>query len=223
VIGGVLSGAAQVYRRLWRRAVVVAGAVFLVVAAANGLAALHPTVGTELVSIALALIGSLLVQGALVDAVRDVHEGRAPAAARVYYERSRNELATLLACTVLAATGVALGFVLFIVPGLILLARWTLIVPLVMVERRSVREAFARSNQLVTGRTGQVLAIVVVTAFITTALGTAATLAFRFLPTFWRAWIGGTIGGALAAPYQACALTVLYYRLTEPGRPILPA
>ncbi|HZD87985.1 MAG TPA: glycerophosphoryl diester phosphodiesterase membrane domain-containing protein [Gaiellaceae bacterium] len=223
MIGGVLSDAARVYRRLWRRSVLVAGAVFLVVAAADGLAALHPTRGTELVSIALALIGSLLVQGALVEVVRDVHEGREPAPPVAYYERTRNELATLLVCAVFAGIGVALGFLLFIVPGLILLARWTLIVPLVMVEGRSVRDAFSRSNELVTGKTLQVLAVVVLAGLVTTILASVATLAFGFLPTFWSAWIGGTIGGAIAAPYEAHALTVLYYRLTEPDRPILPA
>jgi hypothetical protein len=223
VISDVLGDAARVYRRLWRRSVFVAGVVFLVVAAADGLAALRPTPGTELVSVALALIGSLLVQGALVAVVRDVHEGREPASVSVYYERTRSHLGTLLACAILAGIGVALGFVFLIVPGLILLARWTLIVPLVMVEGRSVGEAFSRSNELVRGRTPEVLAIVVIAALVTTILGTAATAAFDFLPKFWSVWIGGTIGGAIAAPYEAHALTVLYYRLTEPGRPILPA
>ena len=46
--------------------------------------------------------------------------------------------------------------------------------------------------------------------------------AFAFLPDFLGAWIGGTIAGALVAPYQAHVLTVLYYKLTEPERPVLP-
>lgn len=222
MIGGVLSDAARVYRRLWGRSVLVAGAVFLVVAAANGLAALHPTSGTELVSIALSLIGSLLVQGALVEVVRDVHEGRAPDRTAAYYERTRGQLATLLACAVLAGIGVAVGFLLLILPGLFLLARWALIVPLVMVERRTVGGAFSRSNELVTGRTLQVLAIVVLAGLAVTIVDTAVTFAFEPLPAFWRAWVGGTVGGAIAAPFEAYALTVLYYRLTEPDRPILP-
>ena len=32
------------------------------------------------------------------------------------------------------------------------MSRWSLVVPLVMLERRGVRDAFGRSSQLVTGR-----------------------------------------------------------------------
>jgi hypothetical protein len=146
-----------------------------------------------------------------------------PAPAREYYDRTRGRLGTLVGVALLAGIGVAFGFILVVVPGLILLSRWSLVVPLVMVEGLSVGEAFSRSNELVRGRTGRVLVIVVVAGLVAAVANTAVTFAFTFLPTFWAAWIGGTIGGAVAVPYEAHTLTVLYYRLTEPGRPILPA
>lgn len=223
MISLVLGDALDVYGRLWRRAVVVAGAVFLVVSLANSLASEKPTTGAELLSLALQLIGSLLVQGALVEIVRDLHEGRPLARPADYYRRTRAALGTLLAVTILAAIGITIGFIFLIVPGLILLARWSLIVPIVMLEGRSVGEAFSRSNRLVEGKTGRVLVIVVVAALIASLAALAITFAFTFLPKFWAAWIGGTIAGALAVPYQAFVLTVLYYRLTEPDRPIIPA
>jgi hypothetical protein len=222
MISEVLGDAAEVYRRLWPRSVAIAGSIFVVVSLADALARRHPTTGTELVSLVLRLVGGLLVQGALVEIVRDLHEGRAPASLADYYRRTRGELGTLLGATVLAAVGITVGFVFLLVPGLILLARWSLIVPAVMLERRSVGEAFGRSNRLVAGRTGRVLVIAVVAGLLSALAALVVTVAFTFLPVFWATWIGGTLAGAVAVPYQAHVLTVLYYRLSEPERPVLP-
>jgi hypothetical protein len=223
VITAVLSDAAAVYRRLLRRSVVVAGLVFAVISLADALAARAHTAAATLVSLVLALVGGLLVQGALVEVVRDLHEGRPAAAVGRLYDRTRSRLGTLFGASLLYGLGVVAGFLLLIVPGLIAIARWSLIVPLVMVEGRGWRDAFARSSELVRGRTGAVLVLVIVANVVTTLVGAAITTLFGFLPTFAAIWAGGTIAGALAVPYEAHVLTVLYYRLTEPDRPVLPA
>jgi hypothetical protein len=222
VVAAVLSDASSVYRRLWRRSVVVAGLVFVVVALGEALASSHPTAGTLLVSLVLTLIGSLLVQGALVDVVRDLHEGRPLAPPAAYYERNRARLGTLLGVTVLLGVGVGIGFLFLVVPGLILLSRWSLVVPLTVIEGAGVRSAFSRSAELVRGRTGRVLVVVVVAGLVAAVANSGITTAFDFLPTFWAAWIGGTAAGAVAVPFEAHVLTVLYYKLTEPERPVLP-
>jgi hypothetical protein len=213
MIGGVLGEALSVYRRLWRRSVLVAGLVSIVVSLAQALANRHATALTQLVAVLLSLVGSLLVQGALVEVVRDLHEGREPAPVPEYYERTRGRLGTLLVTALLYGLGAIL-----IVP----IARWALAVPLVIIERLKRRDAFARSSELVRGRTGRVLLLVL----ITYAIGGVAALiigrAFAPLPNFLAAWVGGTVAGAIAVPFQAHVLTVLYYRLTEPDRPILP-
>jgi hypothetical protein len=222
VISAVLSDALAVYRRLWRRSLVVAGLVFLVVSLAEALAQSAPTFGTTMVSLVLALVGGLLVQGALVEVVRDLHEGRPPAPVGAVYQRTRGRLGTLLGASFLYGIGVVIGFLLLVVPGLIAVARWSLIVPLVMIERLGVRAAFARSSELVRGRTGRVLVLVIVANLVTTAAGTAIIAAFGFLPGFWATWLGGTVAGAFTVPFEAHVLTVLYYKLTEPERPVLP-
>jgi hypothetical protein len=222
VISEVLSDAFSVYRRLWRRSVVVAGLVFAVVSLADAFAARKSTETTTLVSVVLALVGGLLVQGALVEVVRDLHEGRQPGTIRVYYTRTRDRLGTLFGASLLYGVGVAIGFLLLLVPGLIAVARWSLIVPLVVIERLSVREAFSRSSSLVRGQTGRVLVLVVVSGIITGLISVAVRTVFGFLPEFGAVWVGGTIASAVAVPYQAHVLTVLYYRLTEPERPVLP-
>ncbi|MGH2934370.1 MAG: hypothetical protein ACRDL2_07635, partial [Gaiellaceae bacterium] len=69
---------------------------------------------------------------------------------------------------------------------------------------------------------GRVLALVVVANVITAAVSLGIGAALGFVPGLVGAWIAGTVAGAIAAPYEAHVLTVLYYRLTEPERPILP-
>ncbi|HET8894791.1 MAG TPA: hypothetical protein VFM96_11910 [Gaiellaceae bacterium] len=213
MIGDILGEAFAVYRRLWRRSILVAGLVSIVVSLAQALANRHVTLLTQLVAVLLSLVGSLLVQGALVEVVRDLHEGREPAPLAEYYERTRGRLGTLLGTALLYGLGAIL-----IIP----LARWALAVPLVVIERLKRREAFARSSELVRGRTGRVLMLVLITFVISGIAALVIGAVFAPLPNFLAAWIGGTVAGAIAVPFQAHMLTVLYYTLTEPERPILP-
>ena len=214
----VLGEAFAVYRRLFRRSVVVAGLIFAVVSLAQALAARTGTLLALAVSLVLSLVGGLLVQGALVEVVRDLHEGRAPAPINVYYNRTRGRLGTLLGASFMYGLGVFFGLILLVVPGLIAIARWSVIVPLVMIEGLGWRDAFRRSSELVRGQTGRVLVLVIIANVVTGIVGSL----FSVLPGFLGAWIGGTIAGAVAVPFEAHVLTVLYYRLTEPDVPILP-
>lgn len=221
-IARVLADGFSIYRRLIGRSVVVAGLVFVVVALGDALATESGTASAQLVSLVLELTGGLLVTGALVEVVRDLHEGRRPARVHEYYERTRGRLGTLLGTTILYGLGVLAGFLLLIVPGLIAVARWSLVVPVVMVEQRGWRGAFARSSELVRGQTGRVLVLIVITNVILSAASVALVTLFTGLPEFWSVWIGGTIAGALVVPLESHVIIALYYRLTEPERPILP-
>jgi len=107
-ISAVLGEAFAVYRRLFRRSVVVAGLIFAVVSLAQALAARTGTLLALAVSLVLSLVGGLLVQGALVEVVRDLHEGRAPAPINVYYDRTRGRLGTLVGASFMYGLG-ALG------------------------------------------------------------------------------------------------------------------
>jgi hypothetical protein len=213
-ISEVLGEAFALYRRLFRRSVVVAGLIFAVVALAQALAARSGTAIALFVSLLLSLVGGLLVQGALVEVVRDLREGRPPAPVNEYYDRTRGRLGTLVGASIAYGFGVLVGFLLLVIPGLIAIARWSLIVPLVMIEKLGWRDAFRRSSELVRGQTGRVLALVVIADIIVALVSSF----FSFLPGFVGAWVGGTVAGAIAVPFEAYVLTVLYYRLSEHER-----
>jgi hypothetical protein len=214
-ISGVLDDALQIYRRLFWRSVVVAGLVFAVVGLGEAFASRRATSLVTLVALLLNLVGTLLVQGALVGAVSDLYSNRPAAPARALYDRTRERLGTLLGASIVYGFGVLAGFVLLIVPGLIAVARWSLIVPLIVIERRGWREAFSRSNQLVTGRTGRVLVLVVIADAITVVVSLGISEVFVFLPHFFTVWVGSALAGAVTVPYQAMVLTVLYFRLSS--------
>jgi hypothetical protein len=213
VISDVLGEAWRIYARLFRRSVVVAGLIFAVVALAQAFATRNASAGATLVALLLAFLGGLLVQGALVLVVRDLHEGREPEAVNEYYEQTRGRLGTLFSTSLLYSLAAIL-----IIP----LARWALAVPLVMIERLDRREAFARSSELVRGRTGRVLALILIAGAISGVIHLVVSAVFGSIPGLVGLWIAGTVGSAIAAPYGAHVLTVLYYRLTEPERPVLP-
>jgi len=213
VISDVLGEAFDIYRRLWLRSILVGGLVFAVVSLAQALAARSKSGWPELVALLLSLLGGLLVQGALVLVVADLHDGREPATLSEYYNRTRDKLGTLLGASILYGFGA-----IVIVP----IALWSLAVPLVMIEGLSRRDAFRRSSLLTRDRMWQILLLIFVSIVITALIGLGIAAPFASVHGLLGLWLAGTIANAIAAPYQAHVLTVLYYRLTAPERPVLP-
>jgi TRAP-type C4-dicarboxylate transport system permease large subunit len=154
-VGGILGESWHLYTRFFARFFVIAAIVFLIVNL------LHAIVGTVLnsgtgaavllglVSVLVSLVGTFWLQGALVFAVIDVRDGKIDATVGEVFERVRPQLGTLIVAGLLAGLGIAVGFVLLIVPGLILLTWWCLIVPVIVVEEKQVGESFTRSRELV--------------------------------------------------------------------------
>lgn len=72
--------------------------------------------------------------------------------------------------------GIVLGFVFFVVPGLIALTFWAVISPVIVVERAGAFTAFGRSQELVRGNAWQVFGTVLV-GFLVVAAGIVGTAA----------------------------------------------
>ncbi len=104
--------------------------------------------------------------------------------------------------------GTAVGLVLVVIPGLLLLVRWAVVVPVVVVERTRVGTAFSRSRKLVAGKSWRVFFFVIgltVLAGAPAALIVTETLALDVL----------IIGAAdlILMPLVSVAVAVLYYEL----------
>ena len=211
---GVFGDAARLYVLLWRHSIPAAALAIAAVWATE--VALDDVDGFLLVfvvgfgALLLGLAAPLLVQGLLIVLVEDVHEGRRATDTRVVIRRTVNRLPSLVGGSIIYFFGVVFGLVLLIVPGLVVAARWCLMPPLIVLERRDVGEARARSSGLVSGRTGRVLLIVLVLGVL--EYGAPAAVENELL------FYGLTV---LVTPYVAHVLSALYYRLADPDRPVI--
>jgi hypothetical protein len=220
-VGEVLSQAWIVYRLLFKRSVLTAAVVYALIALLR--IAHHASSGpsAQLISLGvfvLDLAGPLIVQGALIEIVRDINEGQAPRPIRVLMGRGRERLWPLLGASLVYAFGVGFGLILLVIPGLILAARWSLLAPLVVLEEQTVGDARHRSNTLVKGRTGIVLVCIAVPYLVG---GSLPLLAFLAQLSFATTIVLTFIWSALSAPFYAHVLSVIYYRLADPTKPVI--
>ena len=228
-VGGVLGEAWGLYTKFFRRFFVVAAIVFLIINLFN--ATLGWLVGTgsgltilvALFTAVVSLVGTFWLQGALVYAVDDVRDGRIDSSIGQLFERVQPYVGRLIGAGILAGLGIALGFVLLIVPGLILLTWWCLIAPVIVLEKKHIGESFSRSRELVRGHAWTVFGIVIITVLASAIASGLIQSIFSFLGPFLRYWIGGTIANAIVDPFIAVALTLMYFHLRESPAAETPA
>jgi hypothetical protein len=77
----------------------------------------------------------------------------------------------VLAISILATLGIMLGFVLLIVPGVILSIMWVVVVPVRVVENKGVFAAFGRSANLTEGSRWMILVLFIVYVVLTWVVG----------------------------------------------------
>jgi hypothetical protein len=222
-VAGVYRDAWRLYRLLARRSVLAAAIVFgaLALAKVGG----HYS-GSRAVAIALGIVasvldwaGPVLVQGALIELVANIHEGRPVESLGRLYARARARFWPLFWGSLVYVLGILGGLVLLIVPGLIAFARWSLFAPFVVLEEDGVEDAIRKSSRAVRGQTGRVLAIVGA-AFLLGLI--PADLVFYLLLDRGTQWqLFSFVWSSLTAPFEAHVLSVLYYRLTDPERPVI--
>jgi hypothetical protein len=219
-VGGVLGEAYDLYKRFFKQFFLVAAAVFIlldlltaIAADANGDQASAGGAFWTIVSLVVGIVGSLWVQGALTATVADIRDGRADDDIETTYKRVRPFLGTLFVAGILAGLGIALGFVALIVPGLFLAARWSLVTPVVVLEKLGATDALRRSWELVRGHTWTVLGVVLVTLLLALVAHGVFAAVFLFLPNFLRNWIGGVIANSIVTPFVALAWTTMYFHL----------
>jgi hypothetical protein len=219
-IGNVLGEALGLYKRfLWRfflTALVVYAVLDLVSALADAAAGDSTAAGLlwGLIAAVVSIVGFFWVQGALVETVRDVRDGRSDRTVGQTYQAVQPRLPALIAAGIIAGLGIAIGLVLLIVPGLFLLTIWSMLVPVIVIEGRSAGESFARSREVVRGHGWHVFGLIVVTFLLVAIASGLIGLVFSPLPDFLDTWLGSLVAHSLTIPFAAAALTTAYFKLT---------
>jgi hypothetical protein len=228
-VSDVLGEAFDLYKRYFLRFVGTAAIVFFVLDLASAFAdqAAGESVSSELlwslIAVLLSVVGAFWVQGALIEAVSDVRDGRIDTTIGDLFDRTRPRLPALIAAGIVAGIGVAVGLILLIVPGLFLLTRWALIPAVIVIEQRRADEAFDRSWQLTRGYGWPVFGSLIVSFLLyAIALGLFRAL-FLPLPRFAEIWIGGIVAHSITAPFIALVGAVLYFRLARLSVGVDPA
>jgi hypothetical protein len=139
----------------------------------NGSISFGAIIGASFISGIVGLVVSALVQGAITRATVTAIEGR-----RATFGESLSTalrvLLPLIGLSILLAIGIMIGFVLLIVPGIILLLMWAVAVPSLVIERGGVFAAFARSAELTSGARLRILGLFLLLAVIYWLLSLAA-------------------------------------------------
>jgi len=211
------------YKAHWRHLIPLAAVFYLLIAFVSVLLTMAFGWVGALLSGLLSLVGVFWLQGALTEAVADLRDGRADLSIKQTFARVLPLLGTLFLAGLLAVLGIGLGLLLLIVPGLLLLTWWSVITPVIVLERKGVLESFGRSRELVRGHGWTVFGVIILTILILIGVGLLIGLALLWLPEEARSFVRDAVGGALTAPFTALAWTLMYFKLREPEPEAEPA
>lgn len=210
-IGNTLSRIFSIYGDQAAVLLPVAAAIFIVEAVVGALlVSVSPVL--VLVAVLIQVVASTLYAGMVVELVHDVQDGRRDHSVGELFRAVTGVVLPLILAGLLVGIAVAIGFVLLIIPGLILLTIFAVVAPSIVIERKGVMDALGRSRELVSGNGMQVFAVIVVIfllTFVVSALigglGSAAGTGGRV--------VAEIIASTLTAPLAALAAAVLYFEL----------
>jgi hypothetical protein len=169
--------------------------------AAGALAAVLAVLGA-------ALLGEIFYSGAVAVALTHDYEGRPPSlraiARQLAYRR-------LIAVDLIFAVIVLAGFVLFVVPGVVLYIWLVLAGPVVEIEQRGVAAAFRRSRELVRGRFLGVLAVLAPIELGGEGVAALAGLLAHdlFGDSLLAEWTAEALANVVVIPFGAVAAVLL--------------
>lgn len=227
-VGGTLSQIFSTYGAQAGVLLPVAFAIFVVVAIVNAIIAgsfiLFP------LGLAVSVVAATLYQGMVVGLVRDVQDGRRDSSVQDLLDAAWPVVLPLIGVGIVAGICIGIGFLLFVIPGLILVTIWAVIAPVIVVEHSGVFGALGRSREIVRGNGWQVFGVIFV-VFIITAVASVVlgAIGAAISDSIGMRILVNLIASTLTAPIAALAAATIYFRLLAlkgeagtPGSPEAP-
>jgi hypothetical protein len=209
---GVLTEAWDLYRRFAGHFLLISFVIYLITAALVALLSLAGTAGAIIGAI-ISFAATYVVQASLIKAVQDVRDGRVDLDLSETVRAVGPHILPVIGASILAGIGIAIGFFLLIVPGLILLTYWCLIVPFIVLGGAGVFESFGLSMRTVRGYAWRVFGTYVLVFLILIAFAIVLGFVLILLPLWLRNFVNNVVTGTLIAPFLALVATLIYYRL----------
>lgn len=217
---------AEVFAEAWKLYTRFAGRLILVAAIVYGFlslvsAAIGPTRNPWLIAVEVALnvVGIFWVQGALVVVADDLRDGKLDLSIGETFRRVEPRLVPLILAGLVVGLAVGAGLVLLVIPGLILMAYWSSVVPAVVLERKGVLEAIKRSQRLASGDVLRIVVIIVISVLVTNVVAAVITALLGALPRFVDVYVAGVVANSITVPLVALVWSLIYFdlRLNKEG------
>jgi hypothetical protein len=214
----------EIYRDQFTLLIPAALVVFVPVAILSGLIyAGDVGILGALIVAAIGTIATYWFQGMVVEAARDILDGRRDHTVGSLMRSAAQVIGPLVIAGILAGIAIGIGLLLLIVPGLYLLTIWAVLAPVIVIERREALGAFGRSRELVRGDGWQVFGVILV-LFLLQFLVTAViqALANSVADSVVGYSLADLLVRLLVAPLSALAAAVLFFELRAlRGEPVL--
>jgi hypothetical protein len=213
----------EIYRAQFTLLIPAALVIFVPVALLNGLILAEGDVLLALAAAAIGVIATYWFQGMVVEAARDILDGRRDQTVGSLIGAASPVVGPLIVAGILAGIAIGIGLLLLIVPGLILLTIWAVIVPVIVIERTSALEAFGRSRELVRGHGWRVFSVIVVLFLLQFVVSAAVQAILVGLTDSFAGYAAADlIERLLIAPLSALAASVMFFELKAMrGEPVL--
>ena len=221
-VGQILSRTFAMYRDQFALLIGAALILFVPVGLINGWFYSEGGFLLSLLAGALSIVATFWYQGMVVEAARDILDGRRDQTIGGLFSSASPVLAALIGAGILAGIGIAIGFVLLIVPGLFLLTIWSVLVPVIVLERTGVFDSFGRSRELVRGNGWQVFGVLVVLFLIILVIRLVLSVIIgALLDSFVGFALADMIVNLLTVPLSALAASNIYFELKRlRGEPV---
>lgn len=213
-VGSVIGRTFSIYGDQASVLLPAAAVVFVAIGVVTAvLVAISPVLA--IVAAILSLAATTLFTGMVVELVADVQDGRRDATVEQLLKAATPVLGQLILVGIVAGIGIAIGFVLIIVPGLILVTIWSVAAPVVVLENPGGLRALGRSRELVRGNGWSVFGVILmlvigvgIVAAVIEAVGNSGGTGVGIVVRI--------VVQILTAPLAALAASVLYFELRPP-------
>jgi hypothetical protein len=174
--------------------------------------------GARALSLLVGLIATWIFTAMVVELVSDLRDGKRDATAGQLVRTIVPVIGQVMVVAIVAAIGVLVGFVFFIVPALVLITYWSVAVPVIVVERPPGLAALGRSWELVRGNGWQVFGVIVLFVVALSLLVGGIDYAAESAGTGSGLAVTVVLG-VLTQPIPALGAAVLYFALRDRGTP----
>jgi len=188
---------------------------------ATGFGPLAKNSGSGVNDLFAVFLVSPLISALHIHAVAEVRAGHTPRLRNIV-ARGLRVLPTAAATEIMTTLGILVGFVMLIVPGILLTFRWYVAVQAAAIEQEGWLPALRRSRQLTVGVYGHLFAFAILIGIIGEVPLVIGRAGVTGHDTLAAAFIGGIVLHAFAVAFAALATALLYFDLASRRESALP-